>query len=131
MEVGVGAAVVDDAVGEGETVDSGGVGAADGVTVGMEVETPTITVGAGWGQASHRMPPAATTQARAIPSTTAPMSNARDDTAHPFLSAEIADYALVEIGPRMEANIMMALLAPKRGGGAPSKQAGAPAGGQA
>jgi translation initiation factor IF-3 len=37
------------------------------------------------------------------------------------LLQEIADYALVEIGPRMEANIMMALLAPKRGGGAPAK----------
>src|SRR3974390_3740378 len=30
------------------------------------------------------------------------------------LLAEITDYALVEIGPRMEANILMALLAPKR-----------------
>ena len=32
------------------------------------------------------------------------------------LLQEIADHALVEIGPRMEANIMMALLAPKKGG---------------
>jgi len=48
------------------------------------------------------------------------------------LLQEIADHALVEIGPRMEANIMMALLAPKRGGGAPpAKPTGAPAGGQA
>lgn len=47
------------------------------------------------------------------------------------LLAEIAEHALVEIGPRMEANVLMALLAPKRGGAAPTKQAGAPAGGQA
>jgi hypothetical protein len=47
------------------------------------------------------------------------------------LLQEIADHALVEIGPRMEANIMMALLAPKRGGGAPAKPSGATAGGQA
>jgi len=33
------------------------------------------------------------------------------------LLGEIADHALVEIGPRMEANVLMALLAPKRGGG--------------
>ena len=33
------------------------------------------------------------------------------------LLQEIADHALVEIGPRMEANVLMALLAPKRGGG--------------
>ena len=32
------------------------------------------------------------------------------------LLKEIADHALVEIGPRMEANILMALLAPKKGG---------------
>jgi translation initiation factor IF-3 len=31
------------------------------------------------------------------------------------LLTEIADHALVEIGPRMEANILMALLAPKKG----------------
>lgn len=31
------------------------------------------------------------------------------------LLKEIADYALVELGPRMEANILMALLAPKKG----------------
>ena len=30
---------------------------------------------------------------------------------------KIADHALVEIGPRMEANILMALLAPKKGPG--------------
>jgi translation initiation factor IF-3 len=46
------------------------------------------------------------------------------------LLAEIGEYALVELGPRMEANVLMALLAPKRGGGSPSKQAGAPAGSQ-
>src|ERR1700722_3793282 len=47
------------------------------------------------------------------------------------LLQEITDHALVEIGPRMEANVLMALLAPKRGGGAPpAKPAGAPAGGQ-
>src|ERR1700693_1343847 len=47
------------------------------------------------------------------------------------LLQEIADHALVEIGPRMEANIMMALLAPTRGGGAPAKPSGSTAGGQA
>jgi translation initiation factor IF-3 len=31
------------------------------------------------------------------------------------LLKEIADHALVELGPRMEANILMALLAPKKG----------------
>src|SRR5437870_5981195 len=31
------------------------------------------------------------------------------------LLKEIADYAQVELGPRMEANILMALLAPKKG----------------
>ena len=46
------------------------------------------------------------------------------------LLQEIADHALVEIGPRMEANVLMALLAPKRGGGGP-KQTAAPAGAQA
>jgi len=45
------------------------------------------------------------------------------------LLQEIADHALVEIGPRMEANIMMALLAPKKGGSA--KSPAAPAAGQA
>jgi len=38
------------------------------------------------------------------------------------LLQDIGEYALVELGPRMEANILMALLAPKRGGG-PSKPA--------
>jgi len=47
------------------------------------------------------------------------------------LLGEIADHALVEIGPRMEANVLMALLAPKRGGGAPAKPAAAPSGAQA
>ena len=46
------------------------------------------------------------------------------------LLQEIADQALVELGPRMEANVLMALLAPKRGGGGTPKPAGAPAGGQ-
>src|SRR5690349_12678320 len=32
------------------------------------------------------------------------------------LLKDIAEHALVEIGPRMEANILMALLAPKKGG---------------
>src|SRR6266403_953847 len=45
------------------------------------------------------------------------------------LLQEIADHALVEIGPRMEANIMMALLAPKKGGSA--KAPAAASGGQA
>ena len=45
------------------------------------------------------------------------------------LLQEIGDYGLVEIGPRMEANILMALLAPKRAG-AP-KQTPAPSGAQA
>jgi hypothetical protein len=31
------------------------------------------------------------------------------------LLKEIAEFALVELGPRMEANILMALLAPKKG----------------
>ena len=34
------------------------------------------------------------------------------------LLKEVNDYALVEFGPRMEANILLALLAPKKGGGA-------------
>jgi translation initiation factor IF-3 len=34
------------------------------------------------------------------------------------LLKDITDHALVEIGPRMEANILMALLAPKKGAGA-------------
>jgi translation initiation factor IF-3 len=40
------------------------------------------------------------------------------------LLTEISDHALVEIGPRMEANILMALLAPKKG--APAKPAASP-----
>jgi translation initiation factor IF-3 len=47
------------------------------------------------------------------------------------LLQEIADFALVEIGPRMEANVLMALLAPKRGGGSAKAPASAPAGAQA
>ena len=34
------------------------------------------------------------------------------------LLKEVNDYALVEFGPRMEANILLALLAPKKSGGA-------------
>ncbi|MFY9527282.1 MAG: translation initiation factor IF-3 [Candidatus Acidiferrales bacterium] len=34
------------------------------------------------------------------------------------LLKDVADHALVEFGPRMEANILLALLAPKRGAGA-------------
>src|SRR3979490_2922728 len=45
------------------------------------------------------------------------------------LLGEIGENAPVETTPRMEANIMMALLAPKKGGGA--KSPAAPAGGQA
>jgi translation initiation factor IF-3 len=41
------------------------------------------------------------------------------------LLKEIADHALVELGPRMEANILMALLAPKKGGGGPTRPAAA------
>lgn len=40
------------------------------------------------------------------------------------LLTEIADHALVEIGPRMEANILMALLAPKKGAPAAKPAAG-------
>jgi translation initiation factor IF-3 len=34
------------------------------------------------------------------------------------LLKDLNDHALVELGPRMEANILMALLAPKRAGAA-------------
>jgi len=44
------------------------------------------------------------------------------------LLKEINDYALVEFGPRMEANILLALLAPKKGAG--SRPAPAPSSGQ-
>jgi hypothetical protein len=40
------------------------------------------------------------------------------------LLKEITDVAAVELGPRMEANILMVLLAAKKGGGAPSKPGG-------
>ena len=46
------------------------------------------------------------------------------------LLKDIADHALVEFGPRMEANILLTLLAPKRGGGG-AKPATAVAEGQA
>jgi hypothetical protein len=36
------------------------------------------------------------------------------------LLKEIAEHALVELGPRMEANILMALLAPKKGATRPA-----------
>ena len=39
------------------------------------------------------------------------------------LLKEITEHALVELGPRMEANILMALLAPKKAGVAPAKSA--------
>src|SRR6202050_1498943 len=39
------------------------------------------------------------------------------------LLKEISEHALVELGPRMEANILMALLAPKKAGVAPAKSA--------
>lgn len=45
------------------------------------------------------------------------------------LLKEVNDVALVEFGPRMEANILLALLAPKKGGG--SARPSQPAGGQA
>jgi hypothetical protein len=35
---------------------------------------------------------------------------------------EVADFALVEYGPRMEANILLALLAPKKGAAAAEKK---------
>ena len=49
------------------------------------------------------------------------------------LLKEIADQALIELGPRMEANILMALLAPKKGGGGGSspRPAAAPGAAQA
>jgi translation initiation factor IF-3 len=42
------------------------------------------------------------------------------------LLKEVGDYVAVELGPRMEANILMALLAPKKGAGAAPPSAGAP-----
>ena len=49
------------------------------------------------------------------------------------LLKDITDHALVEFGPRMEANILLALLAPKKGGPAPqpSRQTQPAAGGRA
>lgn len=44
------------------------------------------------------------------------------------LLKDVADYAQVETSPRMEANILMALLAPKKGGLAPAKGREQPAG---
>jgi hypothetical protein len=48
------------------------------------------------------------------------------------LLKEVNDHALVEFGPRMEANILLALLAPKKGGAsaAPSRPSQPSAGGQ-
>jgi translation initiation factor IF-3 len=37
------------------------------------------------------------------------------------LLKDISEYALVELGPRMEANILMALLAPTSSGAGPAK----------
>ena len=45
------------------------------------------------------------------------------------LLKEVNDFALVEFGPRMEANILLALLAPKKGGG--SSKTPQPSGAQA
>ena len=45
------------------------------------------------------------------------------------LLKEITDHALVEFGPRMEANILLALLAPKKGGGAVPTRPSQPAAG--
>ncbi len=42
------------------------------------------------------------------------------------LMKEVGDYALIELGPRMEANILMALLAPKKGMPAPPSSPSAP-----
>jgi translation initiation factor IF-3 len=49
------------------------------------------------------------------------------------LLQDIGEHAIVEFGPRMEANILLALLAPKKTstGGGSSKPASAPAAGQA
>jgi translation initiation factor IF-3 len=49
------------------------------------------------------------------------------------LLKDINDHALVEFGPRMEANILLALLAPKKGAPSPqpSRSAQSTAGGQA
>jgi hypothetical protein len=50
------------------------------------------------------------------------------------LLKEIMDHVIVEFGPRMEANILLALLAPKKGANAPapsSRPAQSAAGGQA
>ena len=49
------------------------------------------------------------------------------------LMKDIMDHAIVEFGPRMEANILLALLAPKKGANAPqpSRPAQPAAGGQA
>src|SRR5579871_354134 len=44
------------------------------------------------------------------------------------LLKEIQEHALVELGPRMEANILMALLAPKKGGGGGSVKPAATSG---
>jgi translation initiation factor IF-3 len=47
------------------------------------------------------------------------------------LLKEITDHALVEFGPRMEANILLALLAPKKSGGAaPTARPAQPVGAQ-
>jgi hypothetical protein len=49
------------------------------------------------------------------------------------LLKDVNDHALVEFGPRMEANILLALLAPKKGAtaAAPARPAQSSAGGQA
>jgi translation initiation factor IF-3 len=47
------------------------------------------------------------------------------------LLMDITDHAQVEFGPRMEANILLALLAPKKGAGAAPSRPAQSAGGQA
>ena len=47
------------------------------------------------------------------------------------LLKEVGEHALVEFGPRMEANILLALLAPKKGAAAPARPAQPAAGSQA
>jgi hypothetical protein len=47
------------------------------------------------------------------------------------LMKDIVDHAQVEFGPRMEANILLALLAPKKGAGSAPPATRPTAGGQA
>jgi translation initiation factor IF-3 len=43
------------------------------------------------------------------------------------LLGEIGDCAQIETPPRMEGNVLVALLAPKKGGGAPMPRSASPA----